>query len=277
MSSSTSGDNVVPIGLDDPPMFVKRSTSGATIIGTRDTVFKIAEPKSPTLERIRQQGLWLSRHNVPELPIVLKTFDVGYAMPRYHRRTLSPTDGCVYIIDALSKVWGLVDTDYTPRFSPDSFVGYVTYVGQWLGLSDAARLSQTLVTSVDGWFECTVHGDPTLDNLMMDHNGRHVLTDPIPYHRYMPSVAVSDLGKVIQSVWGYESIIESGGAAPTPDRETVYEYIAERFGRMALHDARAFAVLHMLRLIPFQESLGHRAAVRQFKEITRHELDNLYL
>lgn len=52
---------------------------------------------------------------------------------------------------------------------------------------------------------CAIHGDPTMANVL-DDEGRPVLIDPVPVGFGIPPVAHVDLGKVLQSMFGWERL-----------------------------------------------------------------------
>jgi hypothetical protein len=101
---------------------------------------------------------------------------------------------------------------------------------------------------------CLTHGDPTRDNVMCRAcGGRYrepVLIDPIPARPEVPDLLAVDLGKILQSVYGYELILE--GIAP---RQYTYEGCPEAFESVSTqHDRMAahyFMAFHFLRLLPY--------------------------
>jgi hypothetical protein len=55
---------------------------------------------------------------------------------------------------------------------------------------------------------CLIHGDPTLDNTLKTKENAIKLTDPIPPHRLnKPSIRAVDHGKILQSLFGWESVL----------------------------------------------------------------------
>jgi hypothetical protein len=55
---------------------------------------------------------------------------------------------------------------------------------------------------------CTIHGDPTLDNVLMTMEGFLRITDPIPpYWLRKPSIEAVDYGKMLQSLLGWEVVL----------------------------------------------------------------------
>jgi hypothetical protein len=58
------------------------------------------------------------------------------------------------------------------------------------------------------WNRGKIHGDPTLDNVLMTRQGLMRITDPIPPQWLRkPSVIAVDQGKILQSLLGWEVVL----------------------------------------------------------------------
>jgi len=68
---------------------------------------------------------------------------------------------------------------------------------------------KTLYPASDWWdeAECMIHGDPTIANMMHRTTGEPVLIDAIAPRGKMPSLREVDLGKVSQSMLGWEELL----------------------------------------------------------------------
>ena len=123
--------------------------------------------------------------------------------------------------------------------------------GKYLG-EDDRRMLWHWFSSID-WSKqdrCLTHGDPTFENVMLRSNEKVVIIDPVPATPAVPDLRLVDVGKVMQSVVGFEAI----------------KYGAEERFRLTMHDALEifyvndssacmyWCVVHLLRAIPYQTS-----------------------
>lgn len=104
------------------------------------------------------------------------------------------------------------------------------------------------------------HGDPTFDNMMLrrKHFSSHaVIIDPLPPYQNgeMPQVSAVDVGKIMQSLIGYEEV--KYGVSPWTSPGTVEARFAQLKRQLnpTSHEWRAahwFLIAHIVRLIPYQ-------------------------
>jgi hypothetical protein len=73
------------------------------------------------------------------------------------------------------------------------------------------ELQQTIGVTVPNWAldkVCLIHGDPTIDNTLVDRKNHMKIADPIPPHRLLrPSIRAVDHGKMLQSLLGWEVVL----------------------------------------------------------------------
>ena len=90
------------------------------------------------------------------------------------------------------------------------------------------------------------HGDPTFENVMLSQSGELTLIDPLPCSSRMPPIADVDVGKIVQSLLGYERIV-AGGVANVWQAVEWLHVITHAYPAAAY-----FTGVHLVRLMPYQ-------------------------
>jgi hypothetical protein len=101
---------------------------------------------------------------------------------------------------------------------------------------------------------CThIHGDPTIENVMQRGAAGLIFIDPLPITPQIPALLAVDLGKILQSVFGYEAMRDPTQAFLSIDnRITFAEDMLANFGKDDGDLALYFLCVHYARLIPYQ-------------------------
>lgn len=261
---------ITPI-IEDDETVEKRGASGARVIIGQKYATKLDVERTGTF--VRDQGAWLSRWSVERgvtlLPRVTEIFATGYVM-----ETVSElgdhdiTEMCERVLIALhEQLWP--KQAHGDMFLWDNFSStHRGYVAQLLRNVEADReLGKTLRRFYDriNWqqLECGLtHGDPILDNVgyrlkhwpngSIEITNELVLLDPIPAKDPLPNWRAVDVGRIIQSMVGYEAIRYARRGIPNLDFDaaasTVLNWHMPR--NFSVNEARAclyFSVVHMLR------------------------------
>ena len=242
---------------------MKRGSSGATITVKHDThrVFKSGDT------RVAAQGEWLQSlrnagaHKV--LPYVFTVSGNRYEMEILREPVFGFMDADAVLramVESLERdIWsqGAVITDVDHRALARKLLVYT----QFTEVSDRAWTRWIDVRGSLDWpnlRRCLTHGDPTWDNVMFDDNGRLKIVDPLPATSAVPDVRAVDTGKILQSCLGWEvhryGDVKMSFATPTTLRTFVNE---DREWLATVY----FAVLHLLRTLPYVESAATRVAV----------------
>lgn len=217
-------------------------------------------------ERINSQAAWLIEHRCGCLPRVFAKWNGGYAM-----ETLKPivVSDRVWVLERIQhkliyEVWK-IDTERPLLVKGTVLMGhhreYVhDLVSQW-----APHLAPKLMGWMKGVSALTlsqvnIHGDPTIDNTMMRPDGSLVITDPIPASPRMPALLAADLGKMLQSAYGYEDI--KAGREPDFSYDACYRAVIHQHDPSDVQAAKYFLAVHLLRLIPYQKHSRDKFLVR---------------
>lgn len=200
--------------------------------------------------RVQAQGQWLRDHPSPSVPRVLNVFEDGYVMPRLEEfdRTVEYDWAFLGAIVARlqAHVWSrAAEVALDPQ-------AHITKV---LGLA-VVHLEERQVRKLGEIFDaitwdrlprCLTHGDPTWDNVMRSHRGGMVLIDPIPATPAVPDLRCVDLGKMLQSTYGYERI-RYAELGLDVDPEYVEKFcVDDNEWRAAMY----WCAVHLLRCAPY--------------------------
>jgi hypothetical protein len=246
-----------------------RGASAARIVIGDDVVAKLDTVR--TGSRVRRQGIWLYDYAHPTLPSVIRVTSQGYEMKRYVDVPLEEfVDDPMPLLAQVWKVYRKMVSPIETRqrewvrnpyvaLDPIALDTYVVDLCRQVGAPTIAFRLLELRRSITWPTQLTwTHGDLIADNVMRDARGAVILIDAIPPCGALPSLAVVDFGRLVQSAAGYEQMRY---AETTPkddvwqDRvSTILNWVAAEpyynfggFDEDAIHATLFYAIVHMLR------------------------------
>ena len=189
---------------------------------------------SSDLDGIRSEAHYMAHLGLKVCPPVLQLTPDGYIMPMMIE--ISGDASLLQSIVSLlqQEVWCHAPIDHDER--------WVTAFAERFGFIPPKYIYEEKPVRT--------HGDPTAANAMMTDRGQLRLIDPKPPGRGIPSFMSVDLGKVIQSAMGWESVI-----AQNPP----IAYTTFLNSSTTLEIARAiwWARIHMLRIAQREPSQSY--------------------
>lgn len=244
------------------------AASGATLLATDDYYVKWAKGEHGIKlhEQIRLLE-YMRSCGVKCVPEILAKYGgdnnfTSYIMPRYFTNSFSSTEDALgtakKIINALEEIWrippnfnlpvdwhnyhrrmGLLLEKYDHTLSAD-FIGLGEKV---LGLNDARTDT------------CTVHGDPTFENVVYDTNGNLILLDP--NQQVAPAVCIPELdaAKILQSLFGWEAFIYRQTNRLQINTDLI-PFIEQRFGSNGWITCIWLLSTHLIRTLPYGAKVG---------------------
>lgn len=233
---------------------VQLGTSGAVIIHEGGGCVRKTGFTDAVVRRVVAQGVWLhERADVRGLPRVYQVLDDGYTMHEYQ-----PLTATCDATETLKLVYHtLRETLWSRRghWTPASYVGFSQYIYDLI-TRELPGVGGPLLTFIeaDHLSHCTAgdaHGDPTLDNVMIDGLGELILIDPIPSYHGSPQLRAVDLGKLLQSAFGYE-LVKYQDVRWSVDTAEVLRELERYESEVDLRASLFFCAVHYLRLIPYQ-------------------------
>lgn len=224
-------------------------SSGADLIVNRNIVTKRGD------ERVGDQGRWLKMMNdlgIRSIPYVYGLTSNSYSMEMLDE-TEYDNDTAVKMLQGLVPIWKARDSRLLIGWDISAFITKMTRMlttYEMHGVLEAWK-------KVD-WTNCRIagtHGDPTFENTM-SRIGRagYVFIDPIPATPSVPDLAVVDLGKIYQSMVGYENM-RYGTENPfsLQDRITLQEFCKNDDEVLGM---KFWAAVHLYRARPYMKDKG---------------------
>jgi hypothetical protein len=231
---------------------MKMGYSGAVIKPCSTGIMKVAPKGTLLLQQARQcENLY------PLTPKVTGTWctenEDGYIMekleepeePRYG-------DHSLWVLGTLARMRAMLHGEAwaKPLRQSDS---WVDLMNTWIGRIAPSYLITKLQWMLHTYFEdklvsgCTIHGDPTLANVLYRKNGDLVISDPIPPVGKMPSHYTVDLGKLLQSAIGWETLLYDWRY----NKDTAIASVLRTYSKPVQAKAWFWCAIHCLRILPY--------------------------
>lgn len=224
-----------------------RGSHGPLRFGTR-YVWKTSEAWEP---------MFMHQFPMIFIPVLGSTFVapdlndtlVEFKMPRWH--TATKPEVLFTGLERLQTLWSYVTDDAKPRWR-SKLLKHLLHINDRLSNVFTNDWILKLVWGLpEPMKTITVHGDPTLANLLEDHASHDVAwIDPL-HRSYVPNDPHVDLGKLFQSCYGYELVLMG------ETRPSFNEKLARRLaGRSGLNyeTGLRWMYVHLIRLLPYQDS-----------------------
>jgi len=206
-------------------------------------------------ERTKEQGEWIIQHGGEMFPKVLKILSDGYVMEKLtyidywevgNEFNVSTLKSHVWtqpaVVPPTSKTKELLEAKM--QHTIDKYLGGSVSDVVKLEIMINARLAAEGVYSFE---PCLTHGDPTSENVMVRDGFGKVFIDPIRATEVVPDSPVVDVGKVLQSAYGWEDAKYQSGLMAYRHSD-----IANALNNPhLLHYGEAWAVVHVMRAIPY--------------------------
>ena len=206
-------------------------------------------------ERTREQGEWIQRHGGVIFPKVLSIIDDGYTMEELEYIDyweISPS----FSVPALAEhVWSrppVVPPTENTRVLLEAKMKHTIdkYLADHIDESTKREILDSAKIAGDGAFRmkhCLSHGDPTAENVMNRIGYGKVFIDPIHATEVVPDSPAVDIGKMLQSAYGWEDAKYNNGLVAYRNCD-VKDYIDD--DRLFVV-GEAWAVVHVMRAVPY--------------------------
>lgn len=172
--------------------------SGAAI-----TLVKQFVKKSGGVHDLYKQAMLLKYIGTKVCPRIIRIEPDGYLMEKLYPLEVSQHTNLADSIMSLLKqyVWR--------RFPYRDPISWIDTNREWCKTNAPwipAKLAEAAYSLEDPY--CLIHGDPTFGNAMEDGNGDLKLIDAIPPRPGIPEMEVVDVGKILQSIAGWEHFLD---------------------------------------------------------------------
>jgi hypothetical protein len=263
--------------MEAPVQVLTRGSSGATFTIRKRVVVKSGGP------RVGAQGQWIVDHQSDALP---KVYQVWRSEPhRYQMERLYDLhhdevfgDGMFFgIIDRLqTRIWSQPpEVLFDPEFHKSKIDALAQrFHERWeqkrLVAGYRAITWETLPA-------CLTHGDPTLDNVLLRRPydpatfdwSSVVLSDPLPATTAVPDLRCVDIGKVYQSLYGYEFIRYGDPGLVNVTLRGFLEFEQSLVDENEVYAAHYWHMIHLLRCLPYVDERVNRGLRVQLAEALR--------
>ena len=235
-------------------MIIGGGLSGAEVVAINSaTVIK----RGGQVEKTIAQGRWIMKNTTPDLPMVFELTSDGYVMERLNDLNCTEVRATDVVRLLRRSIWSRpAVTPTTPETltALRDKVQRNTLRAEVVDRLTPALYQPVLSRAVDKAYEKAVsvkpsltHGDPTAENVMNRSGYGPVLTDPIEATVTVPDSPCVDVGKMLQSAYGWETA-KYGVPKKTYTPKDVYDALGDD---ELYAGGQAWAVVHVVRAIPY--------------------------
>lgn len=229
-----------------------RGLSGAVVVDNGDgTVTK----SGGIPERTREQGEWLVQHGSHVFPKIVSLLDDGYVMEKLEHINYWDIDNSFVHVALLRHVWSqpavVPPTTKTNKLLKEKMSGIIDkHLAPFISKTVAEAIMTDATEAAVGAYRlkhALTHGDPTAENVMFRPGYGNVLIDPIRATEVVPDSPAVDIGKMLQSAYGWEHAKYNNGMLAYNHAD-----IADVINNDELLEVgEAWAVVHVMRAIPY--------------------------
>lgn len=207
-----------------------------------------------------QYMLWLNA-TVPICPRIVRTLPDGYVMERLVDNSVAVLHNVDHHLMRVRRllagvIWHRRPFSEQHRLWYDKIVSYCIDVLEEHGFPEEGIKDFLRIWNLQTYHteECAIHGDPTLDNVLVrpvsaPARDPLVLTDPLPPDDRIPNDRAVDLGKLLQSALGWESV-RRGKGWPTDTRHRVKVVLDGEDYKTACR-SWFWCLIHFIRILPY--------------------------
>ena len=226
--------------------------SGAVVVVNKDgTVTK----RGGSPGRTREQGEWIITHGSEIFPSIVQTTHDGYIMEKL--KHVNYWDVSPYFIHSSLKNYVWSQPAVTPPtvntqqlllekvevIINKSLKNIVSNATKKRIIAEANKAA----TGAYNFGPELTHGDPTAENVMNRAGYGNVLIDPIKSSEAVPDSPVIDVGKMLQSAYGWESAKHRTGVVAYKPAD-----VADALNDDELFEiGQSWAVVHIVRAVPY--------------------------
>lgn len=247
-----------------------RGSSGAVIVSVGERlVRKVGD------DRVAAQGKYLRKLGGSHVPNVARVYHNGYDMERLNDPSPLFSMSAEYLVDGYLEalengIWGepRVEIDHTEHLRKLTTITTAPDVG----MEDDYDTMLAMYTDMIDWSSLRAtrtHGDPTFDNLMW-RDDELVIIDPIPPTPAVPDLLVVDLGKIMQSLVGFESV--RYGGRPPCDSQRALAMFMTRYDENTWSAIAYWCAYHLYRAVPYMPSRDIATRIRDLARWVHRDL-----
>lgn len=228
--------------------------SGAVIHVVNDAAIKV-NWGAPA--RVVEQGEWLKDNAAPNLPTVHAILPSGYIMERLAPIATARVQ-LTHVLEALRTcVWNNAPVNLVN--TPETLLKVSRILDKHAPELLEAAVEQ--LAYIRSTVDCLTHGDPTAENVMLRNEWEYVLIDPLPSTEAIPDDMAVDVGKLLQSAHGWESMKGEECASFTIGN------VKDQVDDNVFQVAQLWCIVHFIRTLPYTEGTVKRRVVNKLHEL----------
>jgi hypothetical protein len=229
-----------------------RGLSGAVVIDNNDgTVTK----SGGLSDRTREQGEWIVKHGGSAFPKVVNILSDGYVMEKLEFVEYYDVNPSISVPMLKKHVWTqqavVPPTAQTKELLEAKMLHTINkYLADHVDESMKREILISAKIAGDGAYRmqhCLTHGDPTAENVMKNATGDFVFIDPIPATEVVPDSPAVDIGKMLQSAYGWEDAKYQTGVIAYRRSDLKEQIEDDRLFAVG----EAWGVVHVMRAVPY--------------------------
>lgn len=220
------------------PEFNNRGKSGAFSIVLGEKTIKIGN------DRVGEQGKWIYNNYNKYLPKVNSFLNNSYVMETLNKFELntSKEDFIKELVLILQNHFWINDCE--------NFIDDKEHVKKLYDICYSFNIYDKMIKIKKNieWNDLTkgkIHGDPIFDNIMFKNN--IIIIDPLPSTPAIPDLISVDLGKILQSVMGYENDIYFDNRLKDCD----INVLKNIFSKEDWYASKYWCIFHFLRTLKY--------------------------
>lgn len=247
-----------------------RGSSGAVIVSVGERLVRKVRD-----DRVAAQGKYLRKLGGSHVPNVARVYHNGYDMEMLSAPSPLFSMSAEYLVDGYLEalqngIWGepMVEMDHAEHLRKLTTITTASDVA----MEDDYDTMFAIYSDMIDWSSLEMsrtHGDPTFDNLMW-RGGELVIIDPIPPTLAVPDLLVVDLGKIMQSLVGFECV-RYGGKAPR-DTERARLMFKNRYDENTWSAVVYWCAFHLYRAVPYMPSRDLAVHIRDLARLVHRDL-----
>lgn len=210
------------------------------------------------VERTIEQGQWIVAHGGNMFPRVHEFLPDGYVMEELEFIEYWDTDVSFNVSALKTHVWSQPAVVPPTKNTAELLKAKMAHtIDKYLhGLvspgTRAAILTNANNAGKQALFlrHCLTHGDPTAENVMRRRGNGYVFIDPIGASEVVPDSPAVDIGKMLQSAYGWEDAKYSNGILAYSHSDVKNEFIGKDDEEL-FAAGEYWAVVHVMRAVPY--------------------------
>lgn len=209
-------------------------------------------------ERTIEQGKWIATHGGNAFPRIHGFLPDGYIMEKLEFTEYWDTDISFSVSALRTYVWSQPAVVPPTKNTAELLKAKMTHtIDKYLdGLVSLGTRSAIIDNAVNAGKQalflkhCLTHGDPTAENVMLRRGHGNVFIDPISATEVVPDSPAVDIGKMLQSAYGWEDAKYNNGLIAYRHSDVKSQFVGKDDEELFIA-GEYWGVVHVMRAVPY--------------------------